>query len=801
MTQPVKHAAGKALLVLAAFLMMTGSGFCRWYGDSEQPKPFVIKGVVSVQLEDNVDPSRWDQSAGKMRFQSASLNTVAEAYHITGAKKIFPWRTEKPPVNSGLRDLTRYFEFQFPDTVDVNTVVQALLKDPAVRNAEAVWAIPLDEFVANDPSVGSQWCVNKISLPYAWELETGSDSLKLGLIDSGVNYNHPDLTQNVWVNEGEDIDGDGEVYDEDDLNGIDDDGNGIVDDLIGYDFFTGLGTPVATGEDAGTPDTDPNDFDGHGTHCAGIAAAANNNLVGVTGVAGGWYGGVPAMSRGCRIMCLRAGAEAADGLGYVNSNNCASAMDYAVMMGANVISCSWGGSDALASALINALAQGVTVVHAAGNDNNSAADFLDVGVGGVVLSVAATRADDKKAWFSNYGTWVDVSAPGQSIYSTVSNEYVPSYATYDGTSMSAPMVAGLSLLIRSMMPSLNNQKADSILKNTTDDIDGINPSYAGMLGTGRINAYAALIGLANAKFSADVIQGNVPLDVHFTDLSPNGPTSWDWRFGDGATSALQDPSHTYVDPGVYTVSLLIDEPNGLGEEHLKHYIWAQADTLLMDSVEVYKGQQAVVPVYLNNTAVVKEIKFSFTTANSVGVKFDSVSIHGLRPDGLLNRSYTGYSSGSQNFEITLSRPTSGGGYLPPGNGPIMNIYLTAQSTAIPGGVALIDTLTWTSHTPGITTIWGDYWPEFTIGKVSIAASCCGAYTGGYTGNTDCDPDGKMALADITKLIDRVYLSKQPLCCEENGNVDGDSEGKMSLSDITKLIDHVYLSKQPTALCQ
>jgi hypothetical protein len=80
-------------------------------------------------------------------------------------------------------------------------------------------------------------------------------------------------------------------------------------------------------------------------------------------------------------------------------------------------------------------------------------------------------------------------------------------------------------------------------------------------------------------------------------------------------------------------------------------------------------------------------------------------------------------------------------------------------------------------------------------------SCCGKYTGGYTGNTDCDTQGKMALADVTKLIDRVYLSKQPLCCEENGNVDGDPQGKMALADITKLIDHIYLSKQPTALCQ
>jgi hypothetical protein len=80
------------------------------------------------------------------------------------------------------------------------------------------------------------------------------------------------------------------------------------------------------------------------------------------------------------------------------------------------------------------------------------------------------------------------------------------------------------------------------------------------------------------------------------------------------------------------------------------------------------------------------------------------------------------------------------------------------------------------------------------------ACCCGHYTSGVTGNTDCDAEGKMALSDITRLIDRVYLSKNPLCCESNGNTDGDPEGKMALADITKLIDHVYLSKQPTATC-
>ena len=92
--------------------------------------------------------------------------------------------------------------------------------------------------------------------------------------------------------------------------------------------------------------------------------------------------------------------------------------------------------------------------------------------------------------------------------------------------------------------------------------------------------------------------------------------------------------------------------------------------------------------------------------------------------------------------------------------------------------------------------------NFSVGNYDCQITqCCGAYTGGYTGNTDCDVQGKENLADITMLIDRVYLSKTPLCCEPNGNVDGDAANALNLADITVLIDHVYLSKKPTALCE
>jgi hypothetical protein len=157
----------------------------------------------------------------------------------------------------------------------------------------------------------------------------------------------------------------------------------------------------------------------------------------------------------------------------------------------------------------------------------------------------------------------------------------------------------------------------------------------------------------------------------------------------------------------------------------------------------------------------------------------------------------------QRYEITLTPISSGGSnYMPPDTGAVFNVFLDVESDATPGAVVNVDTLTWTSHVPLITTVYGEYWPEFSMGKVVVKYSgCCGLYTGGYTGNTNCDTDGKRNLADITQLISRVYLNPgTPLCCEENGNTNGDPGGTLNLADITNLIDHVYISQAETAPC-
>ena len=678
------------LLIFTLVLFMTSVGHSREYDDSHRPKPYVINGLVTVQFEDNFDVSNIRKDFGTVSFGNSGLDKTFDNLKIKEIKKIFPLEKEKPPVNSGLKDLTRFYQISFPDTISIDEVVYILLQNPNIRMAEPVIAMPL-ESVPDDPSWTSQWHRNRLDLENAWNLETGSDSIKIAIIDTGVNYKHPDLAENIWVNPGEDLDGDGVVYDLDDMDGVDNDGNGYVDDLVGYDFLTGIGS-TWPGEDGGTPDTDPNDFDGHGTHCAGISAAVTNNAVDVVGIAGGWSGS--RSFKGSRIMCLRTGATASDGNGYVNPNDCATAINYAAFMGAHVINCSWGSSSVQGSALQNAVInQGVTVVHAAGNENSSIAGYMDGAY--EVMSVAATTSSDSKASYSNYGSWIDVSAPGSGILSTYSNQYVATTASLSGTSMAAPMVCGLAALIRSAMPSLSVENVNYIIKNTADNIDGINPSYAGLLGTGRINAFSALSSLAIAQFSGDILEGEVPLEVNFADLSPNSPTSWNWSFGNGDSSSLQNPSYTYTDPGIYNVSLLIDEPNGLGEEHLRNYIWARADTIRIDSVMADRGTQAVVPVYFTNTALVKDLTFSITLPNDEGIKLDSVSLQGTRSEYFHSRQYTGYDFANKRYAVYLETSDQNEShYMEPGSGLFLNLFITVPSSATSGSLVTIDTLNW-----------------------------------------------------------------------------------------------------------
>lgn len=249
----------------------------------------------------------------------------------------------------------------------------------------------------NDPKFPLQWGMAKIQAPAAWEQDTGSSQVVLAVIDTGVDYRHEDLAANMWRNPGETPG-----------NGVDDDGNGFVDDVHGFDFAA---------DRLGNNDSDPMDIDDHGTHVAGILAAAGNNGLGVCGI--NWQ---------ARVMALKGFRPDL----HIYDSDCIEAIDYAVMMkrdrGVNVaaINASFGGGGSnplQQEAIADAADLGIAFVCAAGNEgeNNDETPFYPAGydVPGIV-SVAASDPDDGLASFSNYGAnTVDIAAPGQGILSTV----------------------------------------------------------------------------------------------------------------------------------------------------------------------------------------------------------------------------------------------------------------------------------------------------------------------------------------------------------------------------------------------
>ncbi|MBE9545898.1 MAG: S8 family serine peptidase [Proteobacteria bacterium] len=291
-----------------------------------------------------------------------------------------------------------------------------------------------------------------IDAPEAWDITTGSNDIVIAVVDTGVDYSHPDLSDNMWFNTGETPD-----------NEIDDDGNGYVDDVHGWDFIGN--------------DKDPMDLHGHGTHVTGIAAAKGDNAIGITGVC--WT---------AEIMLLRFLDE--NGIGTVADE--ISAIDYAIANGAHIISASFG-SDTYSQSEYNAISransEGILFIAAAGNDslNNDTSPFYPASYNlPNIISVGATDQDDNLTWFSNYGpTTVDVGAPGVNIYSTSPGM---NYQYMHGTSVATPHVAGLAALIWGYNSSLTHMEIKDIILNGVD----IKPSLNGKTFTGgRINALNA----------------------------------------------------------------------------------------------------------------------------------------------------------------------------------------------------------------------------------------------------------------------------------------------------------------------
>lgn len=318
--------------------------------------------------------------------------------------------------------------------------------------------------VPNDPEWHVNWGLGKIKAQYAWNTTTGEPSVVIAVVDTGVDWNHPDLANNIWNNTDEMVDG------------KDNDGNGFVDDIRGWDFVD-TSDSVWPGEDGTGRDNNPMDFHGHGTHCAGIAAAVGNNSVGVCGVT--WNS---------KIMPVRAGYKGADGGGYLELDDAAAAIIYASDNGAHIISCSWGvyySSHIIREAVEYAYDAGVILVAAAGNELTD--EKLYPAAYEEVMAISATNDRDRAALFSNFGDWIELAAPGTDIYSTIFND---SYDFMSGTSMATPFVAGVAALVWSKFPNMNKDQVRERLRFTSDDLG--EAGFDVRFGYGRINAREAV---------------------------------------------------------------------------------------------------------------------------------------------------------------------------------------------------------------------------------------------------------------------------------------------------------------------
>lgn len=404
-------------------------------------------------------------------------------------------------------------------------VCNKLKQDPDIEYAQPNH-IMKPCMVPNDPYYHSSggwgqtyddlWGVKKIQCEQAWDISQG-EGVVVAVIDTGVDYNHPDLWDNIWVNPAivPDRNHDGKV----DLNDCDlnhnriIEPNEIVNNMFGWDFSGN----VFVGDPANAvPDNDPSDYYGHGTHAAGTIAATGNNNIGVIGVA-----------PKAKIMPVKI---------FPNSYNtiCAEGIAYAADNGAKILSNSWGpknrnpSNPLLETAIDYAYDRGCVVVFSAGNSNDDVACYSPANYP-KVITIAATNYRDQKASFSNYGAKIDITAPGVEILSLRASgtdmylgssgyspgaRFVPAFdqnAKYyraNGTSMACPHAAGIMALAVSSNPQASNEEIKTILQVSSDDIGQI--GHDPYFGYGRANALRALkISHACASISSPLSQSYV----------------------------------------------------------------------------------------------------------------------------------------------------------------------------------------------------------------------------------------------------------------------------------------------------
>ncbi len=324
--------------------------------------------------------------------------------------------------------------------------------------------------IPDDPEYNKQQQnFENVSIPEAWNYTTGNGEIIISVMDSGINFDHPDLQTNIFINEDEIPD-----------DGIDNDSNGYIDDWHGWDFVDAPELYDMAMGDYLDQDNDPSDELNHGTHIAGIISADTNNNKGISGIC--WN---------IKLLVIRAGFLSIDGYGYLQDDDAAAGIIYASDMGADIINLSWGDenfSQIIADACYYAYERGSIIVVSSGNTYGP--DIMYPAILSTTISVGSVDKYLERASFSSYGPALDLVAPGVNIISTYNVSGENTYYEQSGTSVSAPFVSACLGLLLSLEPGLNFEQVRARLNSSTIDLG--EPGFDNEYGNGLLDAYSLL---------------------------------------------------------------------------------------------------------------------------------------------------------------------------------------------------------------------------------------------------------------------------------------------------------------------